>query len=282
MSIKFNHHTHTIYSDGKAEMEKFVEEAIKQDFEHLGFSEHSPLPFLNGFSIKEDQLQNYTEDVEYYRTKYPQIKLYKSLEFDFISGISPDFQPISKKYKLDYAIGGVHLVKSEMDDQLWFIDGPLIETYDDGLEYIFGGNIQKAVRAYFHQLNTMIMTQHFDIIAHMDKIKMHNKNRYFHDCERWYTRHIDESLQLIKEKDIIVEVNTRGKYKKRADSFFPDRNILKKIRKMNIQVTISSDAHKPEEISSGFHEAFELLKQEGFKEIMKYDGKEFIPVAVGN
>lgn len=278
MKKKFNHHTHTTYSDGKAEMEYFVEEAVKQKFELLGFSEHSPLPFLNGFSIKENQIQNYVEDIAYYQKKYPEIKLYKSLEFDFIPGVSSDFQAISKRYQLDYAIGGVHLVKSDMDDQLWFIDGPLVETYNDGLEYLFGGNIKKAVGAYFNQLNTMTDTQYFQVIAHMDKIKMHNKNRYFNESEKWYIGHIDESLQLIKEKNIIVEVNTRGKYKKRSDSFFPDRKVLRKIRKMNIPVTVSSDAHKPGEISSGFNEAYELLKQEGFKEIMKFNGKEFIPV----
>ncbi len=87
----FNHHTHTNYSDGKAPMEDFILEALKQKFAMLGFSEHSPLPFLNGFSIQESELIDYTEDIDYFREKYPGIKLCKSLEFDFIPGVSPDF-----------------------------------------------------------------------------------------------------------------------------------------------------------------------------------------------
>jgi len=278
--MKFNHHTHTTYSDGKAGIEEFVEEALKQGFHVLGFSEHSPLPFLNGFSISEDRLQGYVSDIDYYNTKYQQINLYKSLEFDFIPGISPGFAGIKNKYKLDYAIGGVHLVKSEVDDQLWFIDGPLIETYDDGLEHLFGNNIKKAVGAYYNQLNLMIESQAFDIIAHIDKIKMHNKNRYFTENEKWYRHLVGETLQLIKAKGIIVEINTRGKYKKRSGDFFPGFEIVKKLKTMKIPVTISSDAHQPGEISLLFGEAKQMLIEAGIKQVMVFDHHCFKPVEI--
>jgi len=65
-----------------------------------------------------------------------------------------------------------------------------------------------------------------------------------------------------------VEVNTRGIYKKRCDSLFPGLEILREIREMNIPIVISSDAHKPSEISMLFVETSQMLFNVGFREIM--------------
>ena len=75
---------------------------------------------------------------------------------------------------------------------------------------------------------------------------------------------MDEVLDLVREKGLTVEVNTRGIYKKRSDSLFPGPGILKKINRLNIPVIISSDAHKPQEISLGFEEARKTLSELGF------------------
>jgi histidinol-phosphatase (PHP family) len=57
--IKYNLHQHTIFSDGKETPQKFVERAIELDFSKIGFSEHSPLPFPNPFSLKEENVDAY-------------------------------------------------------------------------------------------------------------------------------------------------------------------------------------------------------------------------------
>ena len=49
----------------------------------------------------------------------------------------------------------------------------------------FQGNVKKAVRQFFDQTNAMIETQQFEIIGHFDKIKMHNRNRFFSDDDKW-------------------------------------------------------------------------------------------------
>jgi histidinol-phosphatase (PHP family) len=64
-----------------------------------------------------------------------------------------------------------------------------------------------------------------------------------------------------------VEVNTRGIYKKRSDSLFPGPEILKKIHAMKIPVTISSDAHRPDELSLLFEETGKILMDIGFETI---------------
>lgn len=271
--INYNFHQHTYFSDGKETPEKFAEQALELGFSAIGFSEHSPLPFDNPFSLKKENIDDYIRQTELIKDKYEgQLKIYRALEMDFVPGMSEDFDYWRKRCKVDYLIGSIHLVKAEGFKRLWFTDGPDYKTYDKGIEDFFGGDVKKAVKQFYHQTNTMIETQKFEILGHFDKIKMHNRGRFFTDDEKWYRQLVDETLELIKQKDLIVEVNTRGLYKKRSDEFFPDGYALKRVQDLNIPVLISSDAHHPAELNLLFNEAVSHLKKFGFQELMFFDG----------
>ena len=262
----FNFHTHCRYCDGKGNPEDFITKAVNQQFTAFGFSSHAPLPFHNNFSIKKENMSQYVEEINHLRSKYAEIlPIFLGLECDYIPQISSSFQQFKEKHGLDYIIGGVHLVKK--DDQLWFIDGHECKSYDDGLENLFHNDIKRAVGTYFQQLLQMIDTEQFDVVAHLDKIKMHNQNRFFTEDEKWYMDWIEETLHLIKEKQLIVEINTRGLYKKRCDTFFPSPWIIKRMKELSIPVTISTDAHHCSEISLCFNEAKQCLKDCGIQEI---------------
>jgi histidinol-phosphatase (PHP family) len=148
----------------------------------------------------------------------------------------------------------------------WFIDGPLRESYDYGLKHFFNDDIQSAVTAFYHQTNLMLETEHFEIIGHFDKITMHNQNRFFTSSEQWYRKLVMETIALIKEKGVVVEINSRGLYKKRSSDFFPETFILKHLHDEKIPVMLNSDAHAPHEIGLLHNEAVAALKNAGFKE----------------
>ena len=204
----FNLHTHSIYSDGKSQPREIVEEAVRQGLTTLGFSEHSPLPFDNNFSVKEANMPKYVAEIAQLKAKFKgKIDIYCGLEADYLTGVSEPFAVTKEKYHLDYLIGGVHLVgQSANPDEIWFIDGPKWEVYDEGLQKFFDGDIHRAVRRFFEQSNEMIENESFDIIAHFDKIKMHNRDRYFHEDEPWYRKLALETLDLIREKGLIMEI----------------------------------------------------------------------------
>jgi histidinol-phosphatase (PHP family) len=267
--IKYNLHQHTIFSDGKETPQKFVERAIELDFSQIGFSEHSPLPFPNPFSLKEENIDAYISSVEQLKEQFArQIEIYRALEMDYIPGISENFDHWRDRCKVDYLIGSVHLVKPGVTDELWFTDGPDHKIYDEGLQQFFGGDIRKAVKAFYDQTNRMIESQTFEIVGHLDKIKMHNRGRFFSEDEKWYRNLLEETLELVKQKNLIVEVNTRGMYKKTSDSLFPDHQTLKRVQELNIPVIISSDAHHPDEINNLFDHAVKRLVEFGFQEVM--------------
>ena len=236
--------------------------------ESIGFSGHAPVPFENNFAIRDSEsLAEYCSEINKLKEKYQgKINVYLALEADFIPGVTLDFKHFFDEYKLDYIIGSVHLVINERKF-LWFIDGPYRERWKNGLALEFDGDIRKAVGAYYGQVNQMIESQQFDVIGHIDKIKMHNKDEYFRETDAWYIKLFMETLELAKAGDYIIEVNTRGLYKKRSNALFPGEMILEEMHKLNIPVTINSDAHKPEEVSLLLNEAAEVLLNTGYREV---------------
>lgn len=271
MTPLYNYHTHSHYSDGSSAPVEYVREAIRQGFSSLGFSEHSVLPFENTFALKPGTEEAYVSEINALRREFAgKIEILLAIEADYIPGISTGFAEIRKALSLDYIIGSVHLVGDSYPDNLWFIDGPKRETYDNGLKRFFNGDIRKAVTAYWHQVNEMLEKETFEIIGHFDKIKMHNQGRWFSEEEKWYTDLVNETIALIAEKGVIAEVNTRGIYKGRSESLFPGEYILKILAERGIPVTISSDAHHPDEISKLFPLAGEQLKKCGIKAVSLY------------
>ncbi len=186
--------------------------------------------------------------------------------------LSEDIKPLKQRMTPDFIIGSVHLVRNKKNGKLWFIDGPE-KNYINGLKDVFDNDIRLAVKTYYDQISEMVLTQTPDIIDHIDKIKMHNKNRFFTEDEDWYSDLVNQSLDIIQKAGCVVEVNTRGIYKKRCNSLYPEVNILKKIYKRKIPVTVSSDAHLPGELISYFDETIKILKDIGFKTIKYFSGK---------
>ena len=269
--IHTNFHTHTTWSDGKSSADETIRQAITMQMTVLGFSDHIHLPFKNNFAIVEGELPNYINEIRSLATVYRnEINILCGLEVDYIPGVVENFETIKNENKLDYLIGSVHMVTKNYPEIFWFIDGPERHSYDDGLTHFFDNNIREAVRAFYDQTNNMITKETFEIIGHFDKIKMHNQNRFFTEDENWYRKLVLETLDLIRQKGLIVEINTRGVYKKRSDSFFPSDWILKYMNDMRIPVIVSSDAHHCSELQLLFPEALQSLQKAGYKEIVSF------------
>jgi len=268
----FNLHTHTCFCDGSDEPVVFVKEAISKGFTSLGFSGHSPLPIENSFAIQDEYLGRFCETIRKLQSEYHnQIKIFLGLELDYIPGMTQNFSYFKNLCQLDFTIGSVHLIPDKSRDKIWFIDGPKREIYDKGLKEIFNGDIKKAVTTYYQQIDEMILTEKPDVIGHLDKIKMHNQDRYFTEDEEWYGKLVDTTLKHIQDEGSIIEVNTRGIYKKRCPSLFPGEAILEKAFMLGIPVTISSDAHHPSELDSGFENALQTIKEIGYRRLSIYD-----------
>jgi len=266
---RFNHHTHSYFCDGSSAPVEYVDEAIRLGFSTLGFSSHAPVPFKNTFALKDERRAEYQQTIRELQKRYEgQIEIYLGLEIDYIPGISRDFDFYRNDMGLDFVIGGVHLVRREAAEEgLWFIDGPHYESYDQGLETVFHGDIRQGVKAYYQSVCDMITCQKPDVVAHMDKIKMHNMGRFFKEDEPWYVAMVDEAIEVIAQSGCIVEINSRGIYKKRCPDLFPSLAILKKLNRLKVPITFSTDAHIPSELNLGMDIIVATALEAGYKEV---------------
>ena len=275
-----NYHTHTKFCDGSTDPENYVKKAIEYKMHSLGFSAHAPLPFEAHWSIKKENLPEYCNTIKALKEKYAeQIKIYLSLEMDYIPDMTVSFADYISQYKLDYSLGSIHLVRYKNNNELWFIDGPQ-EGYIKGLKDIFNDNIQLAVKSFYEQTCEMIKTQKPQLIGHLDKIKMNNKGRFFNEDEQWYKDIVHDTIKYIASTDSIVEINTRGIYKHRTESLFPSDFIIKQCYQYNIPICVNSDTHVPNELINYFDETFEILKHIGYKKIYYFENGNWLPQSI--
>lgn len=269
--IKTNYHTHSCYCDGKGKIREYIETAISKGFTHLGFSGHAPVPFDNTFAISQDKYKNYCNEISLLKEEYrDRIKIFLGLEIDYIPGILDNFSTLINEGNLDYCIGSVHLVNKNNDNNLWFIDGSKQETYDEGLNRVFGGDIKTAVKAFFRQTNDMLVSQRPDILGHFNKVVMHNKERYFKSSDKWFIDLVCETLEIVKSTGCVCEINTRGLYKGRYNDYYPSKDIIHIMNTMEIPVVVSTDAHCPDELDK-YEGIFEFLKAINYRHVVYLD-----------
>ena len=254
-----NYHCHTNFCDGKKSVAEVVAAAKAQGMIALGLSSHAPLPFPNKWSMQPEKFATYLQEINQEKKRAGELQIYAGLEVDFIPG---KISPHSFKDSLDYTVGSIHFV-----NETWEID----HTYDifmEGLTNIFGGSIRKAIARYYELTREMVLNTTPDIVGHMDKVKMHNRgDRFFMEDEPWYREQVDLTLSTIARAGCIVEVNTRGIYQNKTDTTYPSPWILKEILQRDIPITLSSDAHHPDDLTNRFPETARELISIGFKKL---------------
>lgn len=266
----FSYHTHSDFCDGKASMEEVCKEAIRLNMSALAFTSHAPVPFANNYSLRFEQLMNYRQQFDRMKSLYGnQIDLFIGLEADYIPGETVSFYEWRKLLKLDFILGSVHLVKDPLSGQKWFIDGAP-ENYERGLAEVYKGDIKRGVTDYFNQVRQMIRIERPDIIGHIDKIKMNNRDRYFSIKDDWYLNDFYHTLDVVKEVGGVVEINSRGIYRGKYHQCFPHINGIQRCLQLDIPLTLASDSHQPDELTNGFDLALNIALEAGVKQVSMF------------
>jgi histidinol-phosphatase (PHP family) len=258
-----NYHSHNLYCDGKSPLAEYIDEARVAGVASMGFSSHAPVSFPCKWCMDKQKLPSYLREIDELKAHVKGLEIYKGLEVDFIPGVisSRDFVTM-----LDYTIGSIHFVDS-YEDTPWEIDNTL-EVFKTGLAKIFQNNIRAAISRYYELTRQMITTAPPHIVGHLDKIKMHNlQEALFDESESWYKEEIDKTLQIIRRANVIVEVNTRGLYKKKTTNTYPSPWVLERIYEAHIPITLSSDAHHRSELVREFEPTAAQLRDIGFKKL---------------
>lgn len=267
--IVSNFHSHTKFSDGSHAHEDYVLAAIEAGFEQYGFSDHAVLPFDCNWTMPPKNLRPSIEAFKSLREKYrAKIQLFYALEVDYIPGrigVS-NFKYLQSENLFPYSVGSIHFIDQFEDHTAWPYEG-MGDKFEKGLTEIFNGNVRQLVERYYELYCWMMLYDCPDILGHFDKIKVHNQTKeYFSEKDQWYQSAVNKVLDQAKKSNCIIELNTRGKYKGLIDDFYPSDWILREIHKKKIPLTISSDAHSPNELTLYLDDVEVLLKSIGFSE----------------
>lgn len=262
-----NYHSHCTFCDGRSIPEDFVKFAISHGFRAYGFSSHSPLPFETNWNMSKDEMPEYLAEINRLQVKYSdRLEIYVGLEIDYLDETYNASIPYFKELPLDYRIGSIHFLPISdqlLEKNMVCIDGSFRDYAHSVIEY-FEGDIRLLVKRFFHSTLQMIEAGGIDIVGHMDKIYMNGQkfSDFSFDAD-WYQEPFNACLDLIAEKGLMMEVNTKNLTQKQET--YPKMEYLSRIREMNIPVMVNSDCHYPNLVNDGRREAFTLLKEAGFR-----------------
>lgn len=281
LPLKTNYHTHSNYSDGVAKLENLVEKAIDANFSIIGFTDHSPVPFKSEWNMKFEKLDSYFHEIERLKSKYKnQILILKSLEIDFFENKN-FIKNFKKDFNLDYSLGSVHYLPK------FFEDGTILNIdkhkyiFKKAIKELYLNNVKNLVKEYYYNINLMIQNDTPDIIAHLDLVNKFNEESYFFNSnEKWYKNLITETLELIKQKGSIIEINCRSKYLKILNNYSPEKAIINQIKNFNIPITINGDIHSPKEFENYWENTLFYLKNITFEHLTIIDDKAYREIKI--
>jgi len=235
-------------------MQSYVERAIELGIDVYGFSEHAPMDFDEYYRLPFSQMEAYENDVKRLQQQYQdKIQILLGYEVDYLKG-HMDKRVLNAK--VDYLIGSVHFLGE------WGFDNPEFKA-----EYQ-NRNIDEIWQEYFDTIEAMAKTGYFDIVGHLDLIKV------FNFIPKKDIRLIaQKALKAIKSSHMVLELNTAG-IRKPCKEIYPAPSLLAMAYELDIPITFSSDAHAIGQVGYQYEEATRLAKNVGYTKAVTFNQRE--------
>ncbi len=240
--MKIDLHNHTVLCNhAYGELSEYIEAAINKGIDKYGVSDHAPMNFDPGYRMSFDQMDEYRAMVKKVQDKYQEkIDVLFAYEVDYLPGYMDERV---LQADVDYLLGSAHFIDK------WGFDNPeFIGQYDNA-------DIDEIWQEYFDLIRDMANTGYFDIVGHLDLIKVF-KFMSTNDI----VSIAEEALQAIKKADMVLELNVAG-YRKPCAEPYPSKPLLQRAFDLGIPITFASDAHNPEQVGL-FREEIEAFAKD--------------------
>jgi histidinol-phosphatase (PHP family) len=220
-----NYHTHTFRcKHAKGEDREYVEAAIRAGMKVLGFSDHCPWIFNDGYvsgvRMLPQNMDDYVSSIQKLKQEYSEdIMIYIGLEAEYIPELIEAQTELLKDYPIDYMILGQHYNISE----------PSVYTGSVTRE-------EAILKSYVDLILEGMDTGNYQYVAHPDLMN-------YIGPEEIYEFHMKRLCRYLKEKNIPVEINMLGISDNRH---YPSDRFLRIAQKIGNSAIIGVDAHFPE------------------------------------
>jgi histidinol-phosphatase (PHP family) len=241
--------------------ERYREVAADRGIDELGVSEHV-YRFTQALDVWDhefwrecarDDLDAYCEFVR----EETDLKL--GIEADFVPGREDRMAGLLDGRDWDYVVGSVHFL------------GDAAVDYDRYDVWTTGESPDRVWRRYFEWLGEAAMSGLFDVLAHPDLVKHWGRERPWPERDLRY--YYEVAMEGIAESGIAVEISTAGLRKPVAE-IYPSRAFLEMVVDAGNPITLSSDAHTPDQVGYGYDRALELLDSLGVGELSVFERRE--------
>ena len=223
--MKTNYHTHTYRcKHAVGSEEDYVKKAIKEGIEILGFSDHAPFDFKNGYvsrcRMELGEIDGYFETVLNLKEKYADyIKILVGFEIEYYDDLWEEAINTYKKYPLDYLLLGQHFVRNESYEKSDVFD-PIEDV--------------SVLKQYVDGCINAINTDRITYVAHPDCINfVGDKNVFQGEMSRL--------LAHAKQKNMPIEYNLLGV---RSNRNYPNKDFWSIVSDFGCEVVIGCDAHQ--------------------------------------
>lgn len=227
--LKANYHTHTprcMHAIGTER--EYIENAIKSGFKILGFSDHTPQfysdGYVSGMRMLPDMAEEYVRCISKLADEYKKdIKIYVGFEAEYFPECFEKLRKLCLDIGADYLIMGQHFLDRE--------NGGIYTGSPTGSHSI--------LKSYVDQVLEGISTGCFSYIAHPDICN-------FNGDRELYNSEITRLCRGAKECSVPLEINMLGYSDGRH---YPSREFFEIAKREGNDVIIGCDAHSPDSLS---------------------------------
>ncbi len=261
-----DYHVHLRPDDGGPAAESFTREnaeryretAAERGIEELGVAEHVHRfaqalevwahPFWREQAV--DDLDAYCEFVR------DETDLRLGIEADFVPGREDRMATLIEARDWDFVVGSVHFLRDRALDMrgewdIWRSEEP-----------------ERVWARYFDTLGEAARSGMYDVLAHPDLVKVWGSGAPWPDGDlrRFYER----AREGITESDVAIEVSTAG-LRRPVREIYPAAPFLEMCLDAGRPVSLSSDAHRPDDLGHEYERAVEWLDGLGVRELAVFE-----------
>lgn len=267
-------HTHSeLCRHATGTIEDYVKKAIDLNLTTIGVCDHFPYEFLsnieripyNEYAITLGEIKHYLSLAEDLKEKFAsKINVRIGFEIDFFENQEPALNTHLNKIigRLDYILGSIHILNFNDGKGAWgFDDSRFKEDYQS-----YGPD--RVYLEYYKTQHKMLTSNQFqlDLVSHFDLPKKFNdfpKNKEVIENE------ILKILELVKKRDLAMEINTGG-LRKDVKEQYPSKEIILRMYEYDIPIVLGSDAHSPNAIAWEFKKVVKMLKKIGYNQLAHF------------
>jgi histidinol-phosphatase (PHP family) len=141
----------------------------------------------------------------------------------------------------------------------------MFDSVPDGAAQFEGRNIDEMYADYFRRVRELIATGLVDSLAHLDLIKIHG-----HRPTAGIGTLVNETLKLIRERDLAIELSTAG-WRKPVNELYPGDSIIELAMEKGIPFTTASDAHSHVQLGENFRNLANKMAEIGIRNVSIFE-----------